>query len=168
MALEFLIPTRGLFGYKTEFLTDTKGEGIMNSIFDSYQPEKGEIKKRFTGSLIAYEDGEATSYGLFYAQERGQMFIDPQVKVYAGMIVGSNPAGEDIVVNVCRKKHLTAIRSTGADEALKLVTPKKMSLEEALEFIADDELIEVTPKSLRLRKRILDNATRMKEKMRNK
>lgn len=164
MHLEFLIPTRGLFGYKTEFLTDTRGEGVLNTIFESYEPQKGDIQKRFTGSLIAYEDGEATSYGLFNAQDRGQMFIDPATKVYAGMIVGMSPKGEDIVVNVCKKKHLTAIRSAGADEALRLVTPKKMSLEEAIEFIADDELIEITPKSIRLRKRILDNATRMKEK----
>lgn len=164
MHLEFLIPTRGLFGYKTEFLTDTRGEGVLNTVFESYEPQKGEIQKRFTGSLIAYEDGEATSYGLFNAQDRGQMFIDPATKVYAGMIVGLSPKGEDIVVNVCKKKHLTAIRSAGADEALRLVTPKKMSLEEAIEFIADDELIEVTPKSIRLRKRILDNALRMKEK----
>ena len=166
--LEFLVPTRGLFGYRTEFLTDTKGEGVMNTIFDSYSPEKGEITKRFTGSLIAHEDGEATSYGLYNAQERGMMFIDPATKVYAGMIVGANPAGEDIVVNVCKKKHLTAIRSAGADEALRLVPPKKMSLEEAIEFIADDELIEVTPKSIRLRKRILDNSQRMKEKMKGR
>ena len=166
--LEFLVPTRGLFGYRTEFLTDTKGEGVKNTIFDSYSPEKGEITKRFTGSLIAHEDGEATSYGLYNAQERGMMFIDPATKVYAGMIVGANPAGEDIVVNVCKKKHLTALRSAGADEALRLVAPKKMSLEEAIEFIADDELIEVTPKSIRLRKRILDNSQRMKEKMKGR
>ncbi|MBQ3196369.1 MAG: translational GTPase TypA [Clostridia bacterium] len=164
MHLEFLIPTRGLFGYKTEFLTDTRGEGVLNTVFESYEPQKGEIQKRFTGSLIAYEDGEATSYGLFNAQDRGQMFIDPATKVYTGMIVGMSPKGEDIVVNVCKKKHLTAIRSAGADEALRLVTPKKMSLEEAIEFIADDELIEITPKSIRLRKRTLDNSLRMKEK----
>ena len=164
MHLEFLVPTRGLFGYKTEFLTDTRGEGVLNTIFEKYEPQKGEIQKRFTGSLIAYEDGEATSYGLFNAQDRGVMFIDPATKVYAGMLVGLSPKGEDIVVNVCKKKHLTAIRSAGADEALRLVPPKKMSLEEAIEFIADDELIEITPKSIRLRKRILDNATRMKEK----
>lgn len=164
MHLEFLIPTRGLFGYKTEFLTDTRGEGVLNTVFETYEPQKGDIQKRFTGSLIAYEDGEATSYGLFNAQDRGQMFIDPATKVYAGMIVGLSPKGEDIVVNVCKKKHLTAIRSAGADEALRLVTPKKMSLEEAIEFIADDELIEITPKSIRLRKRILDNSLRMKEK----
>ncbi len=164
MHLEFLIPTRGLFGYKTEFLTDTRGEGVLNTVFESYEPQKGEIQKRFTGSLIAYEDGEATSYGLFNAQDRGQMFIDPATKVYMGMIVGMSPKGEDIVVNVGKKKHLTAIRSAGADEALRLVTPKKMSLEEAIEFIADDELIEITPKSIRLRKRTLDNSLRMKEK----
>ncbi|MBQ7645953.1 MAG: translational GTPase TypA [Clostridia bacterium] len=165
MHLEFLIPTRGLFGYKTEFLTDTRGEGIMNTIFEKYAPEKGAITKRFTGSLIAFEEGEATSYGIFNAQDRGQMFIKPAMKVYMGMIVGMSPNGRDIAVNVCKKKHLTAIRSTGADEALRLVPPKIMSLEEAMEFIADDELIEVTPKSIRMRKRILDNALRMKDMM---
>ncbi len=168
MHLEFLIPTRGLFGYKTEFLTDTRGEGILNTIFEKYEPQKGEIQKRFTGSLIAYEEGEATTYGIFNAQDRGPMFIEPATKVYAGMIVGMSPKGDDIVVNVCKKKHLTAIRSAGADEALRLITPKKFSLEEAIEFIADDELIEITPKSIRLRKRILDNATRMREKMKGK
>lgn len=168
MHMEFLIPTRGLFGYKTEFLTDTKGEGIISSVFDSYQPQKGTVTKRFTGSLVAYEDGEATSYGIFNAQDRGQMFIEPAMKVYMGMIVGVCPKNEDLVVNVCKKKHLTAIRSSGADEALRLVTPKKMSLEEALEFIADDELIEITPKSIRLRKRTLDNSVRMKEKSKEK
>ena len=168
MHLEFLIPTRGLFGYKTEFLTDTKGEGVMNTIFDSYQPEKGEITKRFTGSLIAYEDGEATSYGIFNSQDRGPMFVEPAMKVYAGMLVGISSKGDDIVVNVCKKKHLTAIRSAGADEALRLVPPIRFSLEEAIEYIADDELIEVTPKNIRLRKRILDNAQRMKLKMKNK
>lgn len=168
MHLEFLIPTRGMFGYKTEFLTDTKGEGIINTIFEDYQPEKGEIQKRFSGSLIAYEAGEATSYGLYNAQDRGVMFIEPSAKVYEGMIVGMSPKGEDIVVNVCKKKHLTSIRSAGADEALRLVPPKKMSLEEALEFIADDELIEVTPKSIRLRKRILDNSRRMKSAAKRK
>ena len=168
MHLEFLIPTRGMFGYKTEFLTDTKGEGIINTIFEDYQPEKGEIQKRFSGSLIAYEAGEATSYGLYNAQDRGVMFIEPSAKVYEGMIVGMSPKGEDIVVNVCKKKHLTSIRSAGADEALRLVPPKNMSLEEALEFIADDELIEVTPKSIRLRKRILDNSRRMKSAAKRK
>ena len=168
MHLEFLIPTRGLFGYKTEFLTDTKGEGVLNTIFDSYQPEKGEITKRFTGSLIAYETGEATSYGIFNSQDRGPMFIDPATKVYEGMLVGISSKGDDIVVNVCKKKHLTAIRSAGADEALRLVPPIKFSLEEAIEYIADDELIEVTPKSIRLRKRILDNSQRMKVKMKDR
>lgn len=167
MHLEFLIPTRGLFGYKTEFLTDTKGEGIINTAFDSYQPEKGGVVKRFTGSLIAYETGECTSYGIFNSQDRGPMFVVPAEKVYAGEVVGISSKGDDIVVNVCKKKHLTAIRSAGADEALRLIPPIRFSLEEALEFIADDELIEVTPKSVRIRKRILDNSLRMKEKMRD-
>lgn len=166
--LEFLIPTRGLFGYKTEFLTDTKGEGILNITFDSYQPEKGEITKRFVGSLVAHEDGEATAYGLFNAQDRGILFVTPGIKVYTGMVVGYSPKNEDLVVNVCKKKHLTAIRSTGADEALRLVPPRKFSLEEALEFIAEDELIEVTPKSIRLRKRILNNSERMRNRMHSK
>ncbi|MEG1742636.1 MAG: translational GTPase TypA [Clostridia bacterium] len=165
MHLEFFVPTRGLFGYKTEFMSDTKGEGIMGSIFERYEPQKGEITKRFTGSLVAYEDGEATSYGIYYAQDRGPMFVSPAMKIYTGMLVGISSKGDDIVVNVCKKKHLTAVRSTGADEALRLVPPKKFSLEEALEFIADDELIEITPKNIRLRKRILDNALRMKSKM---
>jgi len=168
MHLEFMIPTRGLFGYKTEFLTDTRGEGIISSVFAEYQPEKGEVTKRFTGSLIAYEQGVATSYGIFNAQDRGPMFCDPGDEVYAGQLVGISSKGDDIVVNVCKKKHLTAIRSAGADEALRLVPPKHFSLEEAIEFIGDDELIEITPKSIRLRKRILDNSLRMKEKMKNK
>lgn len=168
MHLEFHVPTRGLFGYKTEFLTDTKGEGVMSTAFDAYEPEKGTVTKRFTGSLIAYEEGEATSYGIFYAQERGPMFVDPADRVYGGQVVGISSKGDDIVVNVCKKKHLTAIRSSGADEALRLVPPIHFSLEEALEFIGDDELIEVTPKSIRIRKRILDNALRMKDKMKNR
>lgn len=168
MHLEFMIPTRGLFGYKTEFLSDTKGEGIFSSVFEEYQPVKGEITKRFTGSLIAYEEGECTSYGIFNSQDRGPMFVVPAEKVYGGEVVGISTKGDDIVVNVCKKKHLTAIRSAGADEALRLTPVIKFSLEEALEFIADDELIEVTPKNIRIRKRILDNATRMKEKMRDK
>ena len=162
MRLEYRIPTRCLFGYRSEFLTDTRGEGIINSIFDAYEPYKGEVVRRFTGSLVASEAGESTSYGVFNAQERGVMFIGKQCPVYEGMIVGENPKKEDIAVNVCKEKHLTAIRSTGADEALTLVTPKIMSLEEAIEFIADDELIEVTPKSIRLRKRILSNELRYK------
>ena len=140
MHLEFLIPTRGLFGYKTEFLTDTKGEGVLNTIFDSYQPEKGEITKRFTGSLIAYETGEATSYGIFNSQDRGPMFIDPATKVYEGMLVGISSKGDDIVVNVCKKKHLTAIRSAGADEALRLVPPIKFSLRRLLSILRTTSL----------------------------
>ena len=162
MHIEYEIPTRCLFGYRSEFLTDTRGEGIMNAMFDSYQPYCGEIIRRFTGSLIASETGESTSYGVFNAQDRGAMFISNQVQVYEGMIVGECPKVEDIAVNVCKKKHLTAIRSSGADEALTLTPPKIMSIEEAMEFIADDELIEVTPKSIRLRKRILDNSLRLK------
>jgi len=161
--LEYLVPSRCLFGYRSEFLTDTHGEGILNTIFDSYQPYKGEVTTRFTGSLVASEAGEATSYGLFNAQDRGQMFIGVQTPVYEGMIVGSNPKQGDIAVNVCKKKHLTAIRSSGADEALRLVPHKIFSLEEAIEYIADDELIEVTPKSIRLRKRILNTELRLKE-----
>lgn len=162
MHIIYEIPTRCLFGYRSEFLTDTRGEGIMNAVFDSYQPYCGEIIRRFTGSLIASETGESTSYGVFNAQDRGAMFISNQVQVYEGMIVGECPKVEDIAVNVCKKKHLTAIRSSGADEALTLTPPKIMSIEEAMEFIADDELIEVTPKSIRLRKRILDNSLRLK------
>lgn len=162
MRLEYLIPTRCLFGYRSEFLTDTRGEGIINSIFDSYEPYKGDVVRRFTGSLVASEAGESTSYGVFNAQDRGVMFIGKQCPVYEGMIVGENPKLGDIAVNVCKEKHLTAVRSTGADEALTLITPRIMSLEEAIEFIADDELIEVTPKSIRLRKRILSNDLRYK------
>ncbi len=166
--LEYLVPSRCLFGYRSEFLTDTHGEGILNTIFDSYQPYKGEVTTRFTGSLVASEAGEATSYGLFNSQDRGQMFIGVQTPVYEGMIVGSNPKQGDIAVNVCKKKHLTAIRSSGADEALRLVPHKIFSLEEAIEYIADDELIEVTPKSIRLRKRILNTELRLKEEARLK
>ncbi len=158
----YKIPSRCLIGYRSQLLTDTRGEGILNSLFDGYEPYKGEIVRRYTGSLIASETGEATSYGLFNAQDRGDMFIPVQTPVYEGMIVGQSPKLGDIAVNVCKKKHLTAIRSTGADEALKLVTPIIMSLEEAIEFIADDELIEITPKSIRLRKKILDNSLRLK------
>ena len=160
--LEYLIPTRCLFGYRSEFMTDTRGEGILNSVFDSYAPYKGEIVRRFTGSLVASEAGESTSYGVFNAQDRGIMFISNQCPVYEGMIVGENPKMGDIAVNVCKEKHLTAVRSKGADEALRLVPAKIMTLEEAIEFIADDELIEVTPKSIRLRKRILSNDARYK------
>ena len=164
MKLEFLIPTRGLFGYRSEFLTDTHGEGIMASVFDSYAPAKGEITRRTTGSLVSYETGESVTYGLFNAQERGMLFIGPGVPVYAGMIVGCSPKAEDITVNVCRRKQLTNMRAAGSDEALRLVPPRIMTLEQCLEFLADDELLEVTPKSLRLRKRILDHGQRMKIK----
>lgn len=162
MRVEFSIPSRGLFGYRSEFMTATKGEGIMSAVFDGYQPYKGDIPRRSTGSLIAFETGDAVTYGLFNAQDRGQLFIGAGVKVYEGMIVGQNPKGEDMAVNVCKKKHITNMRASGSDEALRLVPPKQMSLEEALEFISDDELVEVTPKSIRLRKRILDNNLRMK------
>lgn len=164
MKMEFLIPSRGLFGFKSELLTDTKGEAVINSIFDSYQPYKGEIEYREFGSLIAHETGEAIVYGLFNAQERGDLFIGPGTKVYAGMVVGQNPKGGDIVVNVCKKKHLSNMRASGSDEALKLIPPKILSLEEAIEFLADDELLEVTPKNIRIRKTILDHTMRLREK----
>ena len=162
MKLTFLVPARGLFGYRNEFLTDTKGEGIMASIFDSYQPYKGEIQRRRTGSLISFETGESITYGLFNAQERGTLFIGAGVPVYEGMVVGSNPRTEDITVNVCKAKHLTNTRASGSDDALRLIPPKQMSLEQCLEYLADDELLEVTPKTLRIRKRILNHADRMK------
>ena len=162
MKVEFLVPSRGLFGYRNEFLTDTKGEGIMGSIFERYEPYKGEISRRATGSLVAFETGESVTYGLFNAQERGVLFIGPGVPVYAGMVVGVSPKGEDISVNVCRRKQLTNMRAAGSDDALRLVSPRQMSLEQCLEFLADDELLEVTPKSLRLRKSILDHSLRMK------
>ena len=168
MRIEYSIPARGLFGYRSEFLTDTRGEGIINSIFDGYQPYKGDITTRFTGSLIASEAGESTSYGLYNCQDRGVMFIGVQTPVYEGMIVGECPKREDITLNVCKKKHLTSIRSAGADEALRLVTPKTLSLEEAIEFIAEDELIEITPKTIRLRKKILNTEQRLKTVARNK
>ena len=160
--IEFIIPTRGLIGYRNELLTSTRGTGILNSLFDSYQPQKGNISSRNRGSLVAWEDGEATAYGLFNAQDRGEMFISTGCKVYEGMIVGENSRGDDMVINVCKKKHLTAIRSTGADEALRLITPRQMTLERCLDFIAKDELLEVTPKNLRLRKTILKNDLRAK------
>ena len=160
--LEFLVPSRGLFGYRNEFLTDTKGEGIMASVFEKYAPVKGEITRRSTGSLVAFETGEAVTYGLFNAQERGTLFIGAGVPVYAGMIVGECPKQEDISVNVCKKKQLTNMRASGSDDALRLVTPKTLSLEQCLEFLADDELLECTPENLRLRKRVLDHGERMK------
>ena len=162
MKVEFLVPSRGLFGYRNEFLTDTKGEGIMASVFDSYQLVKGEIQRRGTGSLISHETGESITYGLYNAQERGTLFIGAGVPVYAGMIIGVSPRSEDMTVNVCKKKQLTNTRASGSDDALRLVPPRNMSLEQCLEFLADDELLEVTPKSLRLRKRILDHSERMK------
>lgn len=164
MRVEFLIPSRGLFGYKSEFLTDTKGEGIMSAVFDSYQPFKGEIPHRNSGSLIAFETGEAITYGLYNAQERGTLFIGAGVPVYEGMIVGASPKAEDLVVNVCKKKHLSNTRASGSDDALRLITPRKLSLEDSLEFIAEDELLEITPKSIRIRKRILENNLRAKSK----
>ena len=164
----FLVPERGLFGYRNEFLTDTKGEGIMSSVFECYEPYKGELSRRGTGSLVAWEQGEAVTYGLFNAQERGALFIGPGTPVYAGMIVGVSPKNEDIPVNVCRKKQLTNMRAAGSDEALRLTPPRQLSLEQCLEFLADDELLEVTPKNLRLRKRILDHSQRMKALKGNK
>jgi len=162
MELKYLIPSRCLFGYRSEFLTATRGEGIMNTVFEGYHPFKGEVASRQTGSLVASEMGETTSYGLFNSQERGQLFVGVQTDVYEGMIVGENPKMGDIEINPCKTKQLTAIRSKGADEKLILTPPRVMSLEEAIEFIADDELIEVTPKSIRLRKVILDTPTRKK------
>ena len=162
MKLEFLIPARGLFGYRNEFLTDTKGEGIMASVFDSYAPYKGDISRRGMGSLISTETGDSITYGLFNAQERGTLFIGAGVPVYEGMIIGVANRGEDIVVNACRKKQLTNTRASGSDDALRLVPPRQMSLEQCLEFLADDELLEVTPKSLRMRKTILNHEKRMK------
>ncbi|HOQ36463.1 MAG TPA: translational GTPase TypA [Acetivibrio sp.] len=167
MRLEFKIPTRGLIGYRSEFLTDTKGNGIMNHVFHGFEPVKGEIPKRQRGSMIAWEDGEAVTYGLYNAQERGSLFISPGTKVYEGMVVGVNSRQEDIVVNVCKKKHVTNMRASGSDEALKLTPPIALSLEQSLEFIADDELMEVTPKNIRLRKKILDTEMRAKARSRN-
>ena len=161
--LEFLIPARCLFGYKNEFLTDTKGEGIMNTLFAGYRKAKANTVKRNTGSLIAFETGEAVTYGLFNAQERGLLFIGPGEQVYEGMIVGVSPKSDDIRVNVCKKKHVTNMRAAGSDEALRLIPPKKMSLEECIEFINEDELLEITPKNIRMRKTILDATLRTKE-----
>ena len=164
MRMEFLIPSRGLFGFKSEFLTDTRGEGIINSIFYDYEPYKGEINRRDFGSLVAHEEGEAIVYGLFNAQERGELFIGPGTPVYAGMVVGSNPKGGDIVVNVCKRKHLSNMRASGSDDALRLTPPRIMSLEDCIEFLGDDEYLEVTPKSIRIRKIILDHNMRLRER----
>ena len=158
--IEFKIPARGLIGYRTEFLTDTKGEGTMNHIFDSYQPYKGDIQARVRGTIVAFEAGKSVTYGLYNAQDKGDLFIGPGVEVYEGMIVGLNSRGEDLAINVCKEKHLTNTRASGSDDALRLVPPIQMSLEKAIEFIQDDELVEVTPKSIRLRKKILDTKER--------
>ena len=166
--LEFLVPSRGLFGYRSEFLTDTKGEGIMSSVLDSYAPMKGEIERRLVGSLIAHESGEAVSYGLGAAQERGALLIGPGTPVYAGMVVGICSRNEDMTVNVCKRKQLTNMRASGSDDAIRLVPPRVMSLEQCLEFLADDELLECTPKSLRIRKRELDHGIRMRELMKRR
>lgn len=166
--LEFLIPARGLMGYRSQFLTDTNGNGIMNHVFDSYEEYKGDIEQRNTGSIIVHETGESTGYGLFNTQSRGRLFIGPGVEVYEGMIVGENPKNEDIVCNVCKKKQATNMRAAGSDDALKLVPHSVLSLEQCLEFIKNDELVEITPKSTRLRKRILDKEQRMKFEARNK
>ena len=166
--LEFLVPSRGLFGYRSEFLTDTRGEGIMSSVLHSYAPLKGEIERRLTGSLIAFESGEASSYGLFNAQDRGALFIGAGTPVYAGMVVGICSRNEDMTVNVCKKKQLTNMRAAGSDDAMRLTSPKIFSLEQCLEFLADDELLECTPKSLRIRKRELDHGLRMRELMKKR
>ncbi len=164
MRIEFTIPSRGLFGYRSEFMTDTKGEGILNTLFAGYEPYKGDIPRRNTGSLVAFETGDAVTYGLFNAQERGTLFITAGTPVYEGMIVGASPKVEDLVVNVCKKKHLTNTRASGSDDALRLIPPRNLSLEDSLEFIADDELLEITPKSIRIRKRTLSNTQRAKER----
>ena len=166
--LEFRIPSRGLMGYRQQFLTDTNGNGIMNSVFDGYEPFKGDIPQRVQGSLVVFESGETSAYGLYNAQERGTLFVGPAVPVYEGMIVGESPKDEDIAVNVCKKKHVTNMRAAGSDEALRLTTPTVLSLEQCLEFINDDELLEVTPGHLRLRKRILSKELRMKEAAKRK
>ena len=166
--LEFLIPARGLWGYGSQFLTDTNGNGIMNHVFDSYQPYKGDIEQRSTGSIIAHETGEATGYGLFNTQSRGRLFIGAGTPVYEGMIVGENPKNEDIVCNVCKKKQMTNTRAAGSDDALRLVPPTRLSLEQSLEFIKNDELVEITPHNIRLRKRILNKEERMKAESRRK
>ena len=166
--LEFLVPSRGLFGYRSEFLTDTHGEGVMSSVLDSYAPVKGEIERRKTGSLVASETGDTTAYGIGGIQDRGYMFIGPGVPVYGGMIVGACNRNEDMAVNVCKKKQLTNMRAAGSDEAIRLTPPRVLSLEQCLEYLADDELLEVTPKNLRMRKRILNHSQRMRELMKKR
>ncbi len=160
--LEFRIPARGLFGYRSEFLTDTKGEGILNTLFDGYDDYRGEIFSNNNGSLIAFETGEAVTYGLYNAEERGSLFISAGTAVYAGMVVGVNPKSEDMVVNVCKRKQMTNIRASGSDDSMKLTPPRNMSLEDCLEFLKSDEILEVTPKSLRIRKQLLDHSARMR------
>ncbi len=166
--LEFRIPARGLMGYRQQFLTDTNGNGIMNSVFDGYEPYKGDIPQRTQGSLVSYETGDTSAYGLYNAQDRGLLFVGPGVPVYEGMIVGESPKNEDVVVNVCKKKHVTNMRAAGSDEALRLTPPVVLSLEQSLEFINDDELVEITPQNIRLRKRILSKEQRMKSEFRKK
>jgi len=168
MRLEFRIPSRGLIGYRSEFLTDTRGNGIMNTILDGYIPYCGDIESRTRGSMIAWETGDSVAYGLYNAQERGRLFIGPGLQVYEGMIVGENAKNEDITVNVCKKKHVTNMRASGSDEALRLTPPDNLSLEQCLEFISDDELVEVTPCSIRLRKKMLTKNERDKAAARNK
>ena len=160
--VKFMIPARGLMGYRSELLTDTKGNGVMSHIFAGYDTYKGPIESRNSGSLVAHETGDTSSYGLFYAQDRGRLFVGPGIPVYEGQIVGENARDEDIVVNVCKKKHVTNMRAAGSDEALRLTPPVIFTLEQCLEFIADDELVEVTPKSIRMRKKVLSKEQRMK------
>ena len=162
MRLEFLVPSRGLFGYRSEFLTDTRGEGIMAAVLDSFAPVKGDIERRAVGSLVSFETGDSVAYGLHAAQERGSLFIGAGVPVYAGMVVGVCARNEDMAVNICKKKQLTNTRSSGSDDSLRLVPPRLLSLEQSLEYLADDELLEVTPKSLRIRKRLLNHSDRMR------
>ena len=166
--MEFRIPARGLMGYRSEFLTDTNGNGIMNHVFDGYEPYKGDIPQRQQGSIIAFETGESTAYGLFNTQDRGRLFIGPGVEVYEGMIVGASPKSEGLVVNVCKKKHATNTRSSASDEALRLTPHSVLSLEQCLEFISEDEYVEVTPKSVRMRKATLSHEQRMKQQSRKK
>ena len=161
--LEFAIPTRGLIGYRSDFLTDTKGEGIINTLFAGFEPYKGDIPRRSNGSLVSFETGKATGYGLNAAQERGTLFINPGEPVYAGMVIGYSPKSEDLVVNICKEKHLTNTRASGSDDALKLQRPRIFSLEEAIEFIENNELLEITPQSIRIRKKILDHKERMRD-----
>ena len=166
--IEFRMPSRGLFGYRSQFLTDTHGEGIMNTIFDGYEEWCGDIQTRSTGSLISFDTGDAVTYGLFNAQQRGTLIVNAGEKVYAGEVVGYTPTGEDITVNVCKKKQLTNMRAAGSDAAIRLVPPTVLSLEQCMEYLADDELLEVTPKSLRMRKRQLDHSARMRALMKSR